>query len=148
MTRCLKKICELCFDHIKHETRIYIAQPEALVDTKNFKSLSWCLSLGPLELWCFWSVCSAQCLSMLRSSLSASPPRVFTHSPLSMERCTTETQVSIPPRFPLSSPECLKCYQRVGVFIKEVNFKGFHLCRCLAPPPLLPLIWQGFGSQR
>lgn len=44
-------------------------------------------------------------------------------------------RLSIPPRFPLSSPECLKRYQRVGVFIKEVNFKGFHLCRCFSPPP-------------
>lgn len=45
--------------------------------------------------------------------------------------------------FPLSL-SCLKCYQRVGVFIKEVNFKGFHLCRCPPPPSSFYLagVWQ------
>lgn len=33
--------------------------------------------------------------------------------------------------------KCLKCYQRAGVLIKEVNFKEFHLCRL---PPLLLLL--------
>lgn len=42
-------------------------------------------------------------LSVFNSSLSESPPLVFTHSSLSADRCTAKAQLSIPPRFPLSS---------------------------------------------
>lgn len=68
------------------------------------------------------------------SSLWLSPPPLLSShiTPLLMDRRPTEAQLSALPRFPLSSPKCLKHYQRLGVFIKEVNFKGFHLCR---PPP-------------
>lgn len=78
--------------------------------------------------------------SIFSLAFSASPV-VFTHNPLLMDRRPTEAQLSILPRFPFSSPKCLKHYQRLGVFIKEVNFKGFHLCRPPASCSSFNLAW-------
>lgn len=60
------------------------------------------------------------------------PPWFFTHGSLS-ERCRgpsfNPAKVSS-----FLSLKCLKCYQRVGVFIKESHFKEFHLLLLPRPP--------------